>query len=101
MDVNFKNKIDFIDASEKLLFESVYLKKQKPVVISNIFKTQEISNWSFEFFRNCLGEYKIGLFNSNEKYLDRSFKHPPIKMKFAEYLDILQKGPYFIKSVSV
>jgi hypothetical protein len=91
--MDFKHKLDIIDVRERTKFEDNYLKRQQPVIIKNLFDNQEINNWNFEFFRENFGNHEIGLFDSNEKYLDRSFKRPPIRMKFTDYLDILEKGP--------
>jgi len=93
MTIDFKNSLDVINASDRDKFVKLYLKPQRPVVIKHLFENQPIANWNFDFFNEILGEHEIGLFDSNEKYLDRSFKHAPIKMKFSEYIDILHKGP--------
>jgi len=93
MTVDFKHSLDTIDAENKKIFEKDYLKRQEPVIIKKLFNNQAISNWNFDFLREVLGNYEIGLFDNKEEYLDRSFKYPPIKMRFSEYIDILQKGP--------
>lgn len=93
MPIDFKNRLETVEATNKEKFVEEYLKKQKPVIIKNLFQHQAICKWDFNFFKEKLGNQEIGLFDSSEKYKDRSFKHAPIKMRFSEYIDLLHQGP--------
>lgn len=94
MPLSIHKDIETVDTISKKDFENNYMKPRKPLVIKNLYKGQPLlEKWTFDFFKETMGHHEIGLFDSAEQYTGQSFKYPPIKMKFAEYIDLILKGP--------
>ena len=75
------------------LFKKHFLKKNKPVVLKglwDIYPARE--KWTFEYFKYCLGEVDVGVYDGQMQKDDRSFKRPDKKMKFKNYLDAISSA---------
>ena len=70
---------------------------QKPVIIKNFYgKDSPLYNkWSFDYFKKELGQLEVGVYDveGEKKQDDRSYKGANNKMKFGDYLDLVQAKP--------
>jgi hypothetical protein len=94
MEIDFNKPVDFVDSINPKEFKEKYLLPEKPLVISKLWKDYPaITKWTMDYFKENLGDIKIGLFSDEENYLDRSFKHPHQFMNFGDYLDLIATKP--------
>ena len=91
------NGIDRVEGITRKEFQEKYMKPQKPVIIKHFYGADSpiYTKWTFDYFRNELGDLEVGVFDAEGTIRkdDRSYKAAPTKMKFREYLDLVQAGP--------
>ena len=89
--------IDRVEGITREEFQKKYMKPQKPVIIKHFYGADSpiYTKWTFEYFRKELGDLEVGVFDKEgtKRKDDRSYKGAPVKMKFSEYLDMVQAGP--------
>ena len=94
MAIDFSKEIDVVDCIDYEEFVERYMKPQKPVKFRNLLRDSTAnSKWSPEYFKKELGHIEVGVFDNDPAYLDRSYKQAPVRMKFADYLDLITSGP--------
>ena len=94
--IQLSNQIDRIENFSREDFQRLYMKPQKPVIIKHLFgKNSKVYEWSFNYFLNELGHLEVGVFDDeNEKQQDaQSYKKANLKMKFGDYLQLIQEKP--------
>lgn len=94
--IQLSNQIDRIENISRADFQRLYMKPQKPVIIKHLFgKNSKVYGWSFNYFLNELGHLEVGVFDDeNEKQQDaQSYKRANLKMKFGDYLQLIQDKP--------
>jgi hypothetical protein len=78
-------------------FQTKYMIPQKPVIIKNFYGKDSplYTKWGFEYFKKELGDLEVGVYDAEGKKAsaDRSYKGAPDKMKFGDYIDLVQSGP--------
>ncbi|NJK98625.1 MAG: cupin-like domain-containing protein [Bacteroidales bacterium] len=91
MDLNLK--IDQIPADRLTtpLFRTHYLLKSKPLIIKGYAQLFPAGKkWTFEYLKNKMGDYQIGLFDNRLKN-NTAYVKPDLYMPFSEYLKLIQK----------
>ena len=94
--LNLNLKVDRVENISREEFQSKYMIPQKPVIIHHLYGDDaKVYQWTFDYFANELGDLEVGVYDdeSEERKDDRSYKSAGKKMKFREYLDIIQAGP--------
>ncbi len=94
--IQLSHQIDRIENISRADFQRLYMKPQKPVIIKHLFgKNSKVYEWTFNYFLNELGHLEVGVFdNENEKQQDaQSYKRANLKMKFGDYLQLIQDKP--------
>jgi hypothetical protein len=75
-------------------FINQYVKPQKPVIIEQLIDDWPAKDlWSFEYFKDIAGELQVPLYNSKPITSNYMYNEPQAKMKFKDYIDLLQKKP--------
>lgn len=75
-------------------FEQKYLNPQKPVILRGLWKKYPAySKWTYEFFKQTMGEIEVGLYSSTKADPSQTLSVPTQKMKFSNYLQLLEKEP--------
>ncbi len=75
-------------------FKRKYVKPQKPVVIEHLTRDWEALNlWDFDYFKHIAGEITVPLYDSKPITANYKYNEPQAKMKFGEYIDLLQSEP--------
>jgi len=92
--------LDGLDRVENITreeFQEKYMKPQRPVIIRNFYGEDSplYTKWSFDYFKKELGNLEVGVYDAEGKKAsdDRSYKGAPDKMKFGDYIDLVQSGP--------
>ncbi len=94
MALDYKIPVDVKENISAADFKEKYLLPEKPLVIRNLWKEYPATTkWSIDFFKETMGDIKVGLFSEKETNNDRSFKSPHQYMKFGEYLDLINSKP--------
>ena len=75
-------------------FEKKYLKPQKPVVLRGLWKQYSAyQKWNMDYFRQVMGDIEVSLFSSKQANPSETLAVPHAKMRFNEYLDLIEKEP--------
>lgn len=88
--------VDRVENITREEFQNKYMIPQKPVIIKHMYgKDAQVYQWTFDYFAKELGHIEVGVFDdeSEERKDDRSYKSAGKKMKFKEYLDLIQERP--------
>ncbi|CAN5657088.1 hypothetical protein BH10BAC3_BH10BAC3_04750 [soil metagenome] len=94
--MNVNTPIPVVDGSTmtKKEFEKNYLKPQKPVVLRGLWKQYSAyEKWNMDYFREKMADIEVNLFSSLKANPSETLKVPHAKMKFNEYLDLIEKEP--------
>ena len=71
-----------------------YFKPQKPVVIERFIEDwPAYSKWSLDYVKEVAGDKEVPLYDDRPVKHDEGFNEPHAKMKLADYVDLLKKGP--------
>jgi ribosomal protein L16 Arg81 hydroxylase len=92
--MNISQPIPVVDGStiSRKDFERTYLKPQKPVILRGLWKQYPAYNkWTMDYFRESMGDIEVSLFSSLKANPSETLKVPHAKMKFNEYLDLIEK----------
>ncbi len=94
MPLDFTKKIDEVEEISIADFQEKYFKPQIPVKIKNFLKDSPAFNkWDIEFFKNTMGDTKVGVFDNGENVLDRPNNIATEQMSLSGYLDLITAGP--------
>ena len=78
----------------KEVFIKDYFKPQKPVVIEQFIEDwPAYSKWNLNYIKEVAGEKEVPLYDDRPVKHDEGFNEPHAKMKMADYIDLLKKGP--------
>ena len=88
------NSVDIVEDITRKEFEENYFYPQKPVVLRGLLKhCPAFDKWSFQHFKDEMGDLEVGIFDAALDRVDRSYKEPHYKMPFRDYLDEIEAGP--------
>ena len=94
MALQFNLPVDRVEGITREVFEKEYFFPQKPVVIRGLLgETEAMKKWSFDFFKEEMGDLEVGIFDASLERVDRSFKKPDYMMPFRDYLSEIEQGP--------
>lgn len=76
-------------------FIANYLKPGNPVIITDFVdgNSPAFKKWTYDYFKEIAGDQVIDIYGKEETSKDRVASAPVKKMKFAEYLDLIEKEP--------
>ncbi|SEM97642.1 Cupin-like domain-containing protein [bacterium A37T11] len=76
-------------------FTANYLNKGVPVILEDFVSKDSpaFTKWSYDYFKEIAGDTVISLHGKEDSSNDRASSAPVTKMKFGEYLDLIEKGP--------
>jgi ribosomal protein L16 Arg81 hydroxylase len=94
MALDINHPVDRVEGITREEFQENYMKPQKPVVIRGLLKDSPCyTKWTTDYFKEVAGDVEVGCFKNLKEDLDKTLKHPNVKMKFGEYLDIIKREP--------
>lgn len=94
MRLKIHQNIDVVHNITRKEFEENYYYPQKPVVLKGLMDPYPASKkWSFQFFKDEMGDMEVGVFDAALEKADRSFKEPDYYVKFRDYIEEIEKGP--------
>ncbi|WP_350293182.1 cupin-like domain-containing protein [uncultured Croceitalea sp.] len=93
MELNLQ-EIPRVKTLSKEEFIRDYFKPQKPVVIEQYIKDwPAYTKWNLEYIKEVAGDKEVPLYDDRPVKHDEGFNEPHAKMKMADYVDLLKKGP--------
>ena len=89
------DKVERVTGISSEDFIANYLKPGRPVIITDFVHKDSpaFKKWTYDYFKEIAGEQVISIFGKEETSKDRVASAPVKKMKFAEYLDLIEKEP--------
>lgn len=94
--MNLTSQIDVVENISRQDFQRLYMKPQKPVILLHLYgKDAKVYEWSFDYLSKELGQIEVGIYDDESEIRkdDRSYKQAGTKMKFADYLALIQENP--------
>ncbi len=86
--------IDVVDDISQEDFMEKYLKPRKPVVIKNMAKKwPAYQKWTMDYMKEMVGDVEVPLYDSSKADPSAPINASAAKMKFADYIDLIQKEP--------
>lgn len=86
--------IDIVDDITKEEFFEKYLKPRKPVVIKNMArKWPAYQKWTMDYMKQTVGDVEVPLYDSSKADPAAPINASAAKMKFADYIDLIEKEP--------
>ena len=86
--------IDIVDDITKEEFFEKYLKPRKPVVIKNMArKWPAYQKWTLDYMKQAVGDVEVPLYDSSKADPAAPINASAAKMKFADYIDLIEKEP--------
>ncbi|WP_428070920.1 cupin-like domain-containing protein [Chryseobacterium gambrini] len=93
MGINLK-PIDIVNDITQEEFIEKYLKPRKPVVIKNMArKWPAYQKWTMEYMKEVVGDVEVPLYDSSKADPAAPINASAAKMKFGDYIDLIQKEP--------
>ncbi|WP_313099766.1 cupin-like domain-containing protein [Epilithonimonas sp.] len=86
--------IDIVDDITKEEFFEKYLKPRKPVIIKNMArKWPAYQKWTMDYMKQAVGDVEVPLYDSSKADPAAPINASAAKMKFADYIDLIEKEP--------
>lgn len=86
--------IDVVEDISKEEFREKYLLPRKPVVIRNMAKNwPAYQKWTMEYMKEVVGDVEVPLYDSSKADPSAPINASAAKMKFADYIDLIQREP--------
>ncbi|MCC8410700.1 cupin-like domain-containing protein [Mucilaginibacter sp. UR6-1] len=83
-----------VEDIERADFQKTYLQTKTPVVFKSLVKdSPALQKWSYDYFKEIAGDYKVNLYGREDEFNDRATSAPVMKSTFGEYLDLIAEGP--------
>ncbi|MGZ5187967.1 MAG: cupin-like domain-containing protein [Kaistella sp.] len=86
--------IDVVEDISQEDFRKKYLRPRKPVVIRNMAKNwPAYQKWTMEYMKETVGDVEVPLYDSSKADPSAPINASAAKMKFGDYIDLIQKEP--------
>ena len=86
--------IDIVDDISREDFLEKYLKPRIPVVIKNMAKKwPAYQKWTMDYVKDVVGDVVVPLYDSAKADPAAPINAPTTEMKFADYIDLIQREP--------
>lgn len=86
--------IDVVEDISQEEFRKKYLLPRKPVVIRNMAKNwPAYQKWTMEYMKETVGDVEVPLYDSSKADPSAPINASAAKMKFGDYIDLIQKEP--------
>jgi hypothetical protein len=89
-------KIDKVENISQQQFKESYLEPQRPLIIKGLTKNTYAGKlWSIDYFKKTMGHHEVDIYdNSNQQRAASANTSPDLKMRFADYLDIIRRDEH-------
>lgn len=86
--------IDRVESISPEDFRKNYLLPKRPLIITNLAKAwPAYTKWTWEYFKSLVGDVEVGVYNNIRAGAKVPVNGDDGRMKFGEYLDLIQAGP--------
>ncbi|MBK1441303.1 cupin-like domain-containing protein [Parapedobacter sp. ISTM3] len=88
-------KVEKISGISSADFIKNYMNKGVPVILDDFVSKDSPAwtKWSYDYFKEIAGDAQISLHGREDASNDRAASAPVAKMKFGEYLDLIEREP--------
>ena len=88
-------KVEKISGISTEEFKKKYLNAGVPVVLQDFVSKDSPAwtKWNYDYFKEIAGDKEVSLLGKEDASNDRAASIPVAKMKFGEYLDMIQREP--------
>lgn len=96
MPLDVHTPVPVIDGSTltRNAFYKDFYKSQKPVVMRGLWKKYPAyTKWTMDYFKQAMGTIEVGLYGNRKEDLSKTLQEPNVKMRFDEYLNLIEKEP--------
>jgi hypothetical protein len=86
--------IDLVDDITKEEFVNNYLNPRKPLIIRKATESwPALQKWTFDYLKETVGDQVVPLYDSSKADPSKPINASAAEMKFADYIDLIQKEP--------
>src|SRR5688572_30723602 len=86
--------IDRVESISPQDFREKYLLPKKPVIITDLAKEwPAYTKWTWDYFKSLVGDVEVDVYNNIRAGAKVPVNGADARMKFGDYLDLIQKGP--------
>ncbi|KFF09300.1 cupin-like domain-containing protein [Chryseobacterium luteum] len=86
--------IDVVDNITREEFLEKYLKPRRPVVMKNMARNwPAYQKWTMDYVKEVVGDVEVPLYDSKKADPGAPINTPTTKMKFGDYIDLIQREP--------
>ncbi|MFT3746779.1 MAG: cupin-like domain-containing protein [Agriterribacter sp.] len=82
-----------IEGLTKQEFTERFVKTKTPVILKDFVKGPALDLWNYDYFKEVAGDLMVPVHGSENAHPDMVKSAPIAKMKFGEYLDLIQSQP--------
>ncbi len=88
-------KVEKISGISTEEFKKKYLNAGVPVVLQDFVSKDSPAwtKWNYDYFKEIAGDKEVALLGKEDASNDKAASSPVAKMKFGEYLDLIESGP--------
>jgi hypothetical protein len=88
-------KVEKISGMSSADFVKNYFDKGVPVILQDFVRKDSPAwtKWSYDYFKEIAGDKEVDLLGKEDASNDRAASAPVAKMKFGDYLDLIEKEP--------
>ncbi|HET6227738.1 MAG TPA: cupin-like domain-containing protein [Bacteroidia bacterium] len=94
--MDLSQKIEVVDYQDSSFNFEKYLRTKTPVIIRGLLRQTPAENkWSIPYFKKTMGDLILDVYdNGNKKAAASAYTQPDLKMKFRDYLQIIEKNEH-------
>lgn len=86
--------IDTVDNISRADFVNNYLNPRKPLIIRKATQNwPALQKWTFDYLKETVGDQIVPLYDSSKADPSKAINASASEMKFADYIDLIQKQP--------
>ena len=85
--------IQRVEGLTKQEFTEQFIRTKTPVILKDFIKGPAVDIWNYDYFKEVAGDLIVPVHGSENAHPDMVHSAPMTKMKFSEYLDLIQREP--------
>ncbi|HRN54946.1 MAG TPA: cupin-like domain-containing protein, partial [Agriterribacter sp.] len=82
-----------VEGLTKQEFTERFIRTKTPVILKDFVKGPALDLWNYDYFKAVAGDLMVPVHGSENAHPDMVHSAPMAKMKFSEYLDLIQREP--------
>ncbi len=88
-------KVEKVSGLSSEEFKKKYFNAGVPVILQDFVSKDSSAwtKWNYDYFKEIAGDKEVSLLGKEDASNDKAASTPVAKMKFGEYLDLIERGP--------